>query len=96
MKKMLLNSQVGIIITGRVKVQRKFMAFWSPEEIDIQKLKNLALFSWDAATRKKSAEALASFRKTALPALTDVATATWDPDLRSYILDKIKEINQKP
>ncbi len=71
------------------------MAFWSPEQIDIEKLKNLALYSWNMESRKKSAEALASYRKNALPALTDVAYATWDLELRTFVLDKIKEINQK-
>jgi hypothetical protein len=39
-------------------------------------------------------DALASYRKNALPALTDIATA-WDQDLRVYVLDKIKQINEK-
>jgi hypothetical protein len=40
-------------------------------------------------------DALASYRKNELPALTDIATMAWDQDLRVYVLDKIKQINEK-
>jgi hypothetical protein len=68
---------------------------WSPEQWDIQKLKNLVLYSWDVQSKKQMVDALASYRKNALPALTDIATMAWDQDLRVYVLDKIKQINEK-
>jgi hypothetical protein len=67
---------------------------WSPEQFDIQKLRNLALYSWDTQTKKKTVDALASYQKNALPALTDVATLVVDTEIRAYVLDKIKEINE--
>jgi hypothetical protein len=68
------------------------MASWTPpEQWDIQRLKTLAMFSWDSETRKRTVDALASYRKSALPALTDIA---WDQELRTYVLNKIKEINE--
>jgi hypothetical protein len=79
------------------KPMRKFMGTWTPpEQWDIQRLKNLAIFSWDIETRKRTVDALASYRRSALPALTDIATTVWDQELRTYALNKIKEINETP
>jgi hypothetical protein len=71
------------------------MASWTPpEQWDIQRLKTLAMFSWNSETRKRTVDALGSYRKSALPALTDIATMAWDQELRTYVLNKIKEINE--
>jgi hypothetical protein len=71
------------------------MGSWTPsEQWDIQRLKNLAIFSWDVETKKKTVDALASYRKSALPALTDIATTVSDQEVRTYVLNKIKEINE--
>jgi hypothetical protein len=68
---------------------------WAPsEQWDIQRLKTLAMFFWDSETRKRTVDALASYRKNALAALTDIATMAWDQELRTYVLNKIKEINE--
>ena len=66
------------------------MAAWKSEEWDIQKLRNLVMFSWDLETKKKAIDALVSYRKTALPALTDIASTVWDNELRAVRLGQDK------
>ncbi len=65
------------------------------EQWEIQRLKNIIIFSWDNETRKKAVDTLASYRKNAIPTLADIASWTaWDNELREYVLDKIRQIKQ--
>jgi hypothetical protein len=46
-------------------------------------------------TRRKAVDALASYGKKALPSLTRAASGIlWYPELKQYVLDKIKQINE--
>jgi hypothetical protein len=53
-----------------------------------------ALFSWNRETSKMATHALASYRKNALPVLTDISSRTSIKELKDYALDKIKEVNE--
>jgi hypothetical protein len=70
------------------------MAWWGAEQWDIQKLKSTIIISQDSETKKKAVDALASYRRNALPALTDLGFVLLDKDTREYVLDKIKQINE--
>jgi hypothetical protein len=70
------------------------MAWWTGEEYQIQALANMLIYSWDKETRKNTIDALASYRKKALPTLTYFASLVWDKELRDYTLDKIRQINE--
>jgi hypothetical protein len=51
--------------------------------------------SWNNETRRKAVDALASYGKKALPSLTNVAySLLWTPEIKQYVLDKVKQINE--
>jgi hypothetical protein len=66
---------------------------WNQDQLEIQRLQNLIIFSWDNDTKRKTIDALASYKKSALPSLTYLASVLWDKELREYVLDKIQQIN---
>jgi hypothetical protein len=70
------------------------MASWNLDVWDIQRLKGIALYNWDKETKIKTIDALASYRKNALSALTDIASLVLDKEIKEYTLDKIKQINE--
>jgi len=51
--------------------------------------------TWNLQSRRDAVGAIASYGKPALPALTEIATWTWNEEFRAYVLDKIKQINNK-
>ena len=55
----------------------------------------MVLNTWNRQSKFDTVDAIASYGKSALPALTDIATWTWDQELRAHVLDKIKQINKK-
>jgi hypothetical protein len=71
------------------------MAWWKPDQMDMARLEYIIISSWDMETRRKAVDALASYGKKALPSLTRAAYAIiWYPELKQYVLDKIKQINE--
>ena len=65
------------------------------EQWEIQRLKNIIIFSWDNEMRKNAVDTLSSYRKNAIPTLADIASWTaWDNELREYVLDKIRQIKE--
>jgi len=62
---------------------------------EIESLKKIALSpASNKETTKKAMDTLASFRKDALPALTEISRRIYSRELANYALDKIKEINE--
>lgn len=55
----------------------------------------MILNSWDRQTQRNTVDAIASYGKPALMALTDIATWTWDQEFREYVLERIKQINTR-
>jgi len=71
------------------------MAWWEPDQMDMARLEYIIISSWNMETRRKAVDALASYGKKALPSLTRAAyTILWYPELKQYVLDKIKQINK--
>jgi hypothetical protein len=66
---------------------------WTAEDWDIQRLKVMALSGWEKQHRIKLIDAVASYGRPALSALTDIAGFINDKELQEYALEKIKEIN---
>jgi hypothetical protein len=71
------------------------MAWWEPDQLEMARLEYIIISSWNMETRIKAVDALASYRKKALPSLTNVAySLLWNPEIKQYVLDKIKQINE--
>ena len=64
-------------------------------KLEVESLKKIALSTLNnKETIKKAIDALASFRKDALPALTEIASRIYNRELANYALDKIQKINE--
>jgi hypothetical protein len=50
--------------------------------------------TWNLQSRLDTVDTVASYGKPALPALTEIATWTWNEEFRAHVLQKIKEINE--
>jgi hypothetical protein len=71
------------------------MAWWEPDQMEMARLEYIIISSWNMDTRRKAVDALASYGKKALPSLSRAASAIlWYPELKHYVLDKIKQINE--
>ena len=71
------------------------MAWWEPDQMDMARLEYIIISSWNMETRRRAVDALASYGKKALPSLSRAAYAIlWYPELKQYVLDKIKQINK--
>ncbi len=71
------------------------MAWWEPDQMEMARLEYIIISSWNNETRRKALDALTSYGKKALPSLTKTASAIlWDAELKQYVLDKIKQINE--
>ncbi|MGA7369331.1 MAG: hypothetical protein WBX01_09390 [Nitrososphaeraceae archaeon] len=68
---------------------------WTADDWDILRLKMMVFSTWNLQSRRDAVGAIASYGKPALPALTEIATWTWNEEFRAYVLDKIKQINNK-
>ncbi|MFZ0511587.1 MAG: hypothetical protein WAM14_08275 [Candidatus Nitrosopolaris sp.] len=68
---------------------------WGADDYQIQQLKNMIIWNWNQEGKKQAIDTLASYRKKALPALTEIASAMWwDNEIKIYTLDKIRQINE--
>jgi|SRR5712691_1301124 len=94
MKKTLKPSEIGIITTTPERELTKYTQLWASEHWEIQNLKNNIILSWDLDRRKKLIEALASYRRSALPALTELTYVPMSRELIDLVLNKIKQINE--
>jgi hypothetical protein len=71
------------------------MAWWEPDQMDMARLEYIIISSWNMETRRRAVDALASYGKKALPSLSRAASAIlWYPELKQYVLDKVKQINE--
>jgi len=70
------------------------MAWWEPDQMEMARLAFIITSAWDSDTRKRAVDALASYRRNALPVLTNIASTTWNTELKQYVLEKIKQINE--
>jgi hypothetical protein len=71
------------------------MAWWEPDQMEMARLEYIIISSWNMETRRRAVDALASYGKKALPSLSRTAYAIlWYPELKQYVLDKIKQINK--
>jgi hypothetical protein len=69
------------------------MSWWEPDQMEMVRLQYIIISSWDNEMRRKAVDALASYGKKALPSLTNAALL-WTPEIKQYVLDKIKQINE--
>lgn len=67
---------------------------WDQEQWEIQNLKSQIYWSWIPDRRKKLIEALASYKRSALPALIELSNVPMTKELSDLILEKIKQINE--
>jgi hypothetical protein len=58
------------------------MNWWQPDQMEIARLEYVIIWSWNNETRKRAVDALASYRKNALPSLTRIASIVWDVELK--------------
>jgi hypothetical protein len=70
------------------------MAWWEPDQMEMARLSFIITSTWNKETRNKAVDALASYRRNALPILTNIASTTWNTELKEYIWEKIKQINE--
>ncbi|HMH10263.1 MAG TPA: hypothetical protein VK553_06105 [Candidatus Nitrosopolaris rasttigaisensis] len=95
MKKTLKPIEIGIIITRQVEALRKSKQLWEwQEQWEIENLKILIYWSWNIDRRKKLIEALASYKRRALPALVELTNVPMIKELSDLVLEKIKQINE--
>jgi hypothetical protein len=95
MKKTLKPIEIGIIITRQVEALRKSKQLWEwQEQWEIENLKILIYWSWNIDRRKKLIEALASHKRSALPALVELTNVPMIKELSDLVLEKIKQINE--
>jgi hypothetical protein len=94
MKKTLKPIEIGIIITRQVEALRKSKQLWEwQEQWEIENLKILIYWSWNIDRRKKLIEALASYKRRALPALVELTNVPMIKELSDLVLEKINEGN---
>jgi hypothetical protein len=92
----------GIIITKCAKALRKYTQLWELEwerqrqEWEIQNLRYFIYNIWnfDIDGKKNAIEALASYKRNALPVLVELSTSLMNKDLRDLAFEKIKQINE--
>jgi len=69
---------------------------WESEQWEIQNLKYFIfnVWNWDFDGKKKAIETLASYKRTALPALVELSTGLMNKQLSHLALEKIRQINE--